>query len=205
MHETGQNLLKRKKDNLGLRDQNPDFCSFYNELKINYVRHFLPYFPTHSQLFPSTTPTPTSPRPLTEGNRNYISEAKQMMVNAKHRRKLLQLIFLFISHNISKTSLVEPSECVPGSHTYSPTPVFSPTLSLFPLHLCFSKSSSFSIPTISFVKQLRSPHSFLASCKLHCLSCSECQWSLLSPLQIPQTGKESSHHLYAHLCVYVSA
>ena len=114
-----------------LSDQNSDFCSFYLELKIKYVRHFLPYFlPTHNCFpqQPQLRPFPILSQK--KGKWNYISEAKYMMVNAKHRRQS------YITQYMSKTSVVESSECVPCNHAHSPTPIFS-TLSLYPLRLCF--------------------------------------------------------------------
>ena len=106
----------------------------------------------------------------------------------------------YISHNMSKTLVVEPSECVPCNHAHFPTPIFSPTLSLYPLRMCvLSPHSSVYLPSPSW-NNYDSPHSFFASWRLHCLSCSNCDWSL-SILWIPQTEMESSHHLYVHACI----
>ena len=103
----------------------------------------------------------------------------------------------YISHNMSKTSVVEPSECVPCNHAHSLAPIFSTTLSLYPLCLCFlSPHPSVYLPSPSW-NNYDSSHSFFASCRLHCLSCSNCDWNL-SALWIPQTEMGSSHHLYAH-------
>ena len=141
----------------------------------------------------------------------YLTNPNSHLSRSSHRRKengitfqkqsrwwwMLSIEGNCISNNMSKTSVVEPSECVPCNHAHSPTPIFSTTLSLYPLCLCFlSLHPSVYLPSPSW-NNYDSSHSFFASCRLHCLCYSNCYWNL-SALWIPQTEMRSSHHLYAH-------